>query len=253
MEVLDFYSECSEKFNTRVMREVGALIDTYEEAIPDWRAILELQRSNETRPYYLLDVGSAEDAGAAAPPKMEALKRFPERAHTGYQSMDQFLYDLRSIALDETHPELFQQILKLPSTRNMTVAQHKQLIEATGFSAWYGGIRLPYNILMTSLRAIKEQKELLKKAIEEAEDSKDVRVSPYKIDRKPGEIRVTFSGGLEWQDTFMAFLIMRCIQRAMVKCWKHDQFTFNPEKLKKGDKHVAFYAVALPTYKCPVK
>lgn len=150
METLEFYSECSEKFNAQILRELVAALDYYREALPlGWRVISELQRTNEAQPYYQLDLCSKKGAGKAAPEKMATLRWFPEHAYTGYATMEEFLQDLYAMNFNTRYPELFQKILGVPAMRAMPLDLHNEYAEASGFSAWYGGIRLPYDILET--------------------------------------------------------------------------------------------------------
>lgn len=214
------------------MRAISNLVEEYEKALPrGWRAIIELQRANDRGTYYELDVCSEKDAGGAAPTKMQALRVFPDRSHTGYAELETLRGDLHKIHLHEDNPELFAEISRCGCVHDIPISLYQKVEDACGISLWYGGIRVPYDILVTD----KNQK---------AQDSASIH-------RTTGEIRVVFSGAKEWQDTFFAFRIMNDVQRIMAKRWKRDQITFSTTGLSNGDAHVAFMHQTIPLLRCP--
>lgn len=230
MEVTKMSSKCKAQFNTKILRLIESITAAHAAELPNgFEAIIEIQctdRGADNSPYYELHVQS--DGGcpvSAAGYKMNFLKKFPDRGFSGYERIEDLLEDLQTMSVNESNSELCNGIAKLISPRQMIAGQHGDLQGLTGVSACYGAIRVPYCILVTEE--------------DYASDEQSVR-------KTQGEIRVSFSGAMEWQDLFYAFSIMRRVQEVMLKQWKNDQIAFNTAALTQTeDRSIQFYTKVL--------
>lgn len=93
-----------------------------------------------------------------------------------------------------------------------------------GLTHWYGGLRIPYDSLVTE------------------GDS---------IHNKKGEIRIAFSGAKEWQDVFFALRIFYGIQVIMNELWSSDQIWYNLRNLQE-DPVVGFWINNMEVSEAPL-
>lgn len=209
MVVKDFKSQCSPQMNTKILRGIENLVCRYRPVLTDgWRCCIEFQRKDDTEPYYLLDLQSNGGGGDFAPIKMQMLKLFPEVCATGNVSLLRILEVLAEI--DDVDDNLFERLTEMSATDELT-AQDWDILKEFGITHWYGGIRIPYDILATDV----------------TEPFLDSESAEQSVNEKKGEIRITFSGAKEWQDTFFCFCIFERVQSILNSLWDKDQIWYN--------------------------
>jgi len=226
MKVRDFYSECSPELNAAILRKVDSLACHYRGILGDgWRCCIEFQRKEDKKPYYLLDVESNMGGGEYAPVKMQTLKLFPEVCATGLISLPVILDAMTNIL--SVSDAFFERMLRMHDFEELK-AEDWQKLRELGITKWFGGIRVPYEAMVTEVC----------KATSAGEADKQV------VSSKPGEIRVAFSGATEWQDTFFAFQLFGRIQEILNQQWTQDQIWYNLRAFKPHPK-LQFWVTAM--------
>lgn len=209
MIIRDFRSECIPELNAKILRVVEKLVCRYRDNLPNgWRCCVEFQHKHADRPCYVLDLQSNQGGGDFAPIKMQTLKLFPEICTTGNITLPRIREILAEI--DGVDDDFCKQLSKMLTVSQLT-AQDWGILKEFGITHWYGGVRIPYDILTTDV-----VEPFL--ADESAEQF---------VKEKKGEIRITFSGAKEWQDTFFCFSIFKQIQKTLNSLWSRDQIWYN--------------------------
>lgn len=218
MIVKDFVSQCSPELNAKILRGIENLVCRYCQILADgWRCCIEFQRSEDVNPYYKLDLQSNAGGGEFAPVKMAMLKRFPKACGTGSISLQAIIHSLKE---DGDIPKaLFDRLCALSDVSKLTDDDWEQL-KNFGITRWYGGIRIPYDILVTDVKKAEMFDEELDEVLEQ------------KIEETRGEIRITFSGAKEWQDSFFCFCIFERVQSILNSLWSKDQIWYNLREFK---------------------
>lgn len=231
-----FYSECSPEVNARILRAIENLVCRYRENLPDgWRCCVEFQRKDDTAPYYRLDLLSNNGGGDFAPVKMQMLRLFPEICATGKVSLPRILEVLTEI--DEVSDDFFERVSKMLTVDQLT-AQDWGILKEFGITHWYGGIRVPYDILLTDYT-------------KDTDSGMPDFPPSQKVEQKLGEIRIAFSGAKEWQDTFFCFCIFERIQAILNQKWNNDQIWYNLRGFEE-DPNLAFWIKSLDVKEAPL-
>lgn len=216
------------ELNTKIMRAIEDMVCEYRDNLPNgWRCLVEFQCSAAYEaPYYQLDIESNMGGGAFAPIKMEMLKLCPDLCATGTANLDTIISGLTTTRLttdDETKNKLlFHYINHLRSLNDVSSITDSiwDELKQFGFTHWYGGIRIPYDLLVTV-------------------HNKDEQ----SVQNTKGEMRISFSGAKEWQDTFFCFELFRVIQVVWNELWACDQIWYNLRELSK-DPALKFWITA---------
>lgn len=224
MKVLQYYSQCKPQLNAQIMRSIEALVCRHRNILPNgWRCLVEFQRSKDETPYYMLNIQSNQGGGDYAPVKMNMLSLFPNRAATGGDTSADFCKFIDGrVPNDVARPILD----KLAHMQRLTELDNDywEILSHYGLTHWYGGIRIPYDILVT------EHSEAFLSG-EEGEQS---------VNQTTGEIRIAFSGAKEWEDTFLALYLFGDIQNTLNQLWDQDQIWYNLRGLK-ADPHLEIW------------
>lgn len=227
MKPLFYESECNPQVNARIMKVVEETVCKYRSSLPNgWRVVIKFQRKGEQepyfteKPYYHLDLQSNHGGGDYAPVKMQALELFPKIGMTGRINPVQMVHVLDGTDIDDG---LFRRLIEMSSIKDLTEADW-DILKKYGLTHWYGGIRIPYDILVT-----------------EHNDGLCVSDdSDQSIRRTEGEVRIAFSGAKEWQDVFFALRVFCGIQLILEELWDADQIWWNLRGLQK-DPVVGFW------------
>jgi len=181
-----------------ILREIARLESIFSYLLPrGWRAIIEMQATNELSPYYLLDVQADEGGGSYAEAKMNTLKTFSDLRATGEATMNHvnsFVHDLP--AFTEGLPETIDELTK---------PQLEQLRD-NGITPYHGGICIPYRELV---------------------------VNKLDISEESGKICVAFSGASEEQDVFFALSLFKELQQQIILLFQHVQIGYDLSGFKK--------------------
>lgn len=219
MNVIKYDSQCKPQLNAQIMRSIEAHVCHHRNLLPNgWRCAIEFQRTEDSTPYYMLDIQSNQGGGEYAPIKMTMLKQFPDRAATGGDTPATFSQLIDGhVPLDVATPI----IDKLAHMKRLTELddEYWEILSHYGLTHWYGGIRIPYDILVT-----------------ESDDTLFAS-SKQTVNRTKGEIRIAFSGAKEWEDVFFAFCIFMDLQNTLDQLWDQDQIWYNLRGLK-ADPHL---------------
>lgn len=235
MKVKDLKSQESSELNAKILRAIESMVCRYREILPDgWRCCVEFQGVEDAEPYYLLDVQSNQGGGEFAPVKMQTLKLFPSSCATGNIRPDMIRRallppDLLSVEVNE----MLDSLASLSSSSEITEVEWK-ILKDLGITHWYGGIRIPYDILITDVVEPFLSGESSKQSVEESK----------------GEIRIAFSGAKEWQDTFFCFCLFERIQGILNSLWSKDQIWYNLRGFK-ADPNLQFWIEALGIREAP--
>lgn len=195
MKVKDFGSQCDPQLNARILRMVKNLTCRYGELLPDgWRCCIELQDKDEDEPYYRLDLTSDKGGGDFAPVKLQMLRLFPEICATGNVPLPDIITVLEKVY--ELDNIFFARLSKMSAINQLTVRDWNMLKDF-GITRWYGGIRVPYEILSTEYDDLFDD--------ETASHTKAEWANDQFINTVEGEVRIAFSGAREWQDMFFCF------------------------------------------------
>lgn len=236
MKIIKYQSQCTPQLNTKIMRSIESLVCRHRAILPNgWRCIIEFQRynDNDTEPYYILDIQSNQGGGDYAAAKMEMLKHFPDRAATGGDTPDDFckiLEDFKSthrppgqrIPSDLADP-ILNKLIHLNRLSELD-SDYWDILKRYGLTHWYGGIRIPYDILVT----------------EHGEAFLAGEKGKQHVNETTGEIRIAFSGAKEWEDVFIAFCIFGNLQNTLNELWDRDQIWFNLRGIE-NDPHLAVW------------
>lgn len=218
-----FYeSQCDPKVNARILRVIERLACKYRSSLPNgWRAVVKFQRNDEKKPYYHLDLQSNQGGGEYALVKMQMLELFPEIALTGNSTPSELREMMESLERRNLAPH---EVLEAPHKQLETCCAATDLFEGHweklakyGLTHWHGGMRIPYDILVTEHQL-------------KTEDNPN---TTQDIINTKGEIRIAFSGAKEWQDVFFAVKIFQGIQVILNELWSADQTWYNLRDLKK--------------------
>ncbi len=220
MKVNNYVSQCTPELNAKIMRGIEKLVCDYRENLPNgWRCCIEFQRDEEHKPYYQLDIESNKGGGSFAPVKMQMLKICPSINATGTASIDDIRDALQNINPKGVDNEITKSLLEeldemecLPDFLDVIWEKLKDC----GITHWYGGIRIPYDILLTDY----------------TDDSCNGDKSKQDVRQTTGEIRITFSGAREWQDTFFCFCLFGHIQHTLNTLWEKDQIWYSLGELE---------------------
>lgn len=233
MKVNDCKSQWSPALNAKIMRGIERLVCDFRDVLPKgWRCLIEFQDNDEKVPNYQLDIESNEGGGSFAPVKMQMLKLFPDLSATGTASL-KMIAD--KVTAAECPGELFSRLVVMHDVSELTEDDWAEL-KPLGMTHWYGGIRVPYDILYT-------------KPAEDVENT-ECETKDQEVQRVLGEIRITFSGAREWQDTFFCFRLFQKIQVILNEMWSDDQIWYNLRNLKK-DSALKFWVEALGVQEAP--
>lgn len=214
MIVKDFKSQCSVQMNAKILRGIENLVCRYRPILTDgWRCCIEFQRENDAEPYYLLDLQSNGGGGDFAPMKMQTLRAFPRLCGTGTLTMADIHRLIQDGKLVTT--EAFRAHLLSTKDIGRLASDDWAMLEKAKITHWYGGIRIPYDILVTEYSRGDCWRS-------DGSDEPEQTVNETK-----GEIRITFSGAKEWQDTFFCFCIFERIQSILNSLWDKDQIWYN--------------------------
>lgn len=229
MKVLSYYSDCTPSLNAKIMRSIEAIACRHHKVFPDgWRALIELQRENENKPYYALDIQSNKGGGDYAVTKMEMLNHFPNLAATGGSNPDHFYTILNTLTNTEHIPDsITAPILKKLTQLNRLSElndDYWRILSPYGVTHYYGGIRIPYEILVT----------------EHTEGFTNRDDGEQSVIPTSGEIRISFSGAKEWEDLFFTLCILADLQNTLNELWSKDQIWYNFRELK-ADPHIALW------------
>lgn len=212
----NFYaSECDPRVNTRIMRVIEENVCKHRNSLPNgWRVIIKFQRQGEEKPYYHLDLQSNQGGGDYALTKMQMLESFPMTNLTGADTPDSMIDRINR--LHDTIPnELAIPVInKLRESDRMIdlPEAYWEPLQKYGLTHWYGGLRVPYDILLTQHKS-------------DPDDVQDVV-------QRLGEIRIAFSGAKEWMDVYFALQIFSGIQTILGELWENDQIWYNLRKLQ---------------------
>lgn len=242
MKIEDFYSVCSPELNAKILRVIENLVCRYGKSLPDgWRCCIEFQRENEEEPYYMLDLKSNRGGGDLAPIKMETLKIFPEICGSGVNNDPSTVADAlmkyRNLPCPGLSAGLYDKLSCLHDFKSVSDETLLELAEL-GFTLWHGGIRIPYDILVTDIRRAQQLDEDLDDVYEQS------------VEQTRGEIRITFSGAKEWQDVFFCFCIFERIQGILNELWPKDQIWYNLRGFE-NDNMLQFWVEALGITEAP--
>lgn len=227
---LFYASNCSEQFNTRIMRMIEEVVCRYRGSLPNgWRVIIKLQSDGDDQPFYHLDLMSNARGGDFADVKMGMLERFPELSATGTDSPTDMINRIESLVECQIIPEktaMYASGILAAEASKLTDLPEDDwwMLSRYGLTHWYGGLRIPYDSLVTE------------------GDS---------IHNKKGEIRIAFSGAKEWQDVFFALRIFYGIQVIMNELWSSDQIWYNLRNLQE-DPVVGFWINNMEVSEAPL-
>ena len=239
--VKKFYnSQCKPEVNARIMRLIELLVCKYRSNLPNgWRTIIKFQRNGEEKPYYHLDLQSNKGGGEYALLKMQMLELFPEIALTGNSTPVELREMITSLEGRGLAPH---DALKAPRKSLEVCCDATDLSEVYweklakyGLTHWHGGIRTPYDILVT----------------EHQPATKDNPNPTQDVIDKRGEIRIAFSGAKEWQDVFFALKIFQGIQVILNELWSADQIWYNLRGLN-DDPIASFWLTNLKIEEAPL-
>lgn len=232
MKVNNCRSKWAPALNAKVMRGIERLVCDYRSTLPNgWRCCVEFQDNDEDQPNYQLDIESNKGGGDFAPVKMQTLHMFPKISATGYGCVTlPMMADVLS-EVKECTDVFFTRLIKLHDVSELTDEDWAKLKEC-GITKWYGGIRIPYDILLTQ------------PAKAGFEDNKQ------EVQQIQGEIRITFSGAKEWQDTFFCFRLFQKIQLILNELWPNDQIWYNLRGFK-DERSLDFWVNALGVLEAP--
>lgn len=203
MKIITYKTEGNSDAKTGViLRKLEQLVCKYAYLVPNgWRLILKMQANGDAEPYYYIDIQSNNGGGDYAEAKMSTLERFPKRAATGDDRLNDLLIILRS--WNDTNQ--YKQISNLESIDMLTEDMWLWLRNEVGFAPCYGGIRIPYENMI---------------------------VDGDKISNESGEIRIAFSGASAEQDLFFALMVFRALNNSFVKLYSNTQGWLNLRELQ---------------------
>lgn len=228
MKPILFKSECSPAMNAKILRVIEKLVCYYRnELTSGWRCCIEFQRSNAAEPYYQLDLQSNIGGGELAPFKMQTLKLFPDQCATGNIDLSMIIRGLLECG-KKIPEEFYERLLKLPDALHLTF-QDWTVLQDFGITRWRGGIRIPYEILVTEIPE---------------------GMCQQSITETSGEIRIAFSGAKEWQDLYFAFSLFERIQNILNSEWNQDQIWWNLRAFD-SDPNLSFWNKALDLREAP--
>jgi len=222
MKVLKYESQCTPQLNTQIMRSIESLVCHHRNVLPEgWRCVIEFERYADDGPYYQLDIQSNQGGGDYAPVKMQMLKHFPKRAATGGDTPTSFCHIIDGRVPNDIAGPILDKLRHLRRLSELD-NDYWEILSHYGLTHWYGGIRIPYDILVT--------------------ESDDTLFASSKqvVNSTTGEIRIAFSGAKEWEDTFFAFCIFNDIQNTLDKLWDCDQIWYNLRGLQ-ADPHLEIW------------
>lgn len=232
MKVNNCKSQWSPALNAKIMRGIERLVCDFRDVLPNgWRCCVEFQDNDETDPNYQLDIESNAGGGSFAPVKMQMLKLFPDLSATGTASL-KMITD--KVTAAECSGELFSRLVAMHDVSELTEDDWAEL-KPLGITHWYGGIRIPYDILYTERANTDEHVE--------------GKTEDQQIHNVLGEIRITFSGAKEWQDTFFCFRLFQKLQIILNEAWADDQIWYNLRGF--GDPALKFWVEALGVQEAP--
>lgn len=201
------------KLNTQIMDSIEYSVCHYRSVLPDgWRCIVKMQDAKDQRPYYTLDLQSDHGGGDYAPIKMQMLEMFPNIAATGGSTLTEFCQFIHEKVPSNVAQPILSKLERIDRLTELN-QDYWTMLSHYGLTHWYGGIRIPYNILTTREQSVKNRQ---------------------------GEIRIAFSGAKEWEDTFFAFRTLRDIQKILKTLWPTDQIWYNLRHLKQ-DCHLGIW------------
>lgn len=216
MKVLNLKSQESPELSAKILRSIEDLVCYYREVLPKgWRCRIEFQDSDDARPYFKLDVQSNHGGGDFAPVKMKMLRLYSALYPNIYGTGKINPLMIRTI-LNRIEPEdaatggLLASLADMESASEITETEW-EILKEFGITHWYGGIRIPYDMLVTDA-----EEPLL--ASESAEQH---------VAEKKGEIRIAFSGAKEWQDTYLCFCLFERVQSILNSLWSNKQIWYN--------------------------
>lgn len=226
--MINFYNSTEDpRFNTAVLRNIYELTSNMPKClVHGWRCCIEMQDSKHDEPFYQLDLQNEPGAGEFAPIKMQMLHLCPTIRATGNNPLHILIDGLENVNFDEKlvakiplREALLQKLASLDNVNEITDETWDQLKEF-GLTRWYGAIRIPYQQLRTL----------------------DAFNGPT-VNPTSGEIRISFSGAKEWQDTFFCFNLFQHIQAIVHRYWDLCQISYDLNWF--GDPVLGFWIDAL--------
>lgn len=230
-----YSSQCKPQVNARILRAIEEIVCRYRNSLANgWRVIVKFQRRDEEEPYYHLDLESNRGGGDYAPTKMQMLENFPNMAATGPDSIGGLKRRIMLLRQGDKIPEEVAEhtLNMLGQCTNLTDLPESEweILKKYGLTRWHGGIRIPYDILLTNHQD-----------------------DPHgTIERRLGEIRIAFSGAKEWQDVYFALLLFQNIQTILNELWDMDQIWYNLRELR-DDTIAGFWLNNLEIAEAPQK
>lgn len=219
MNVIKYDSQCKPQLNTQIMRSIEAHVCRHRNLLPNgWRCIIEFQNTEDSTPYYMLDIQSNQGGGEYAPVKMAMLKQLPDRAATGGHTPTTFIHLISKHMPSNVATPIIDKLMHMKRLSELD-DEYWEIISHYGLTHWHGGIRIPYDILVT-----------------EDDDALPASGSQC-VNHTKGEIRIAFSGAKEWEDTFFAFCIFRDLQNTLDQFLDQYQIWYNLRSLK-ADPHL---------------
>ena len=188
--------------------------------------------------YYALDLQSNQGGGDFAPVKMQTLRMyrdlFPNVYGTGQLHPLLIRSMLNRIGLRNAETiELYERLSDMVAIDKITKAEW-EILKNLGITHWYGGIRIPYGILVTDVI----------KPFLDSESAKQF------VKEEKGEIRITFSGAKEWQATFFCFRIFERLQGILNSLRSSDQIWYDLRGFQ-DDPCLQFWVKALDITEAP--
>jgi len=230
MKKNEYKSQYSPQLNTKIMRSIGTIVYRHHEVLPKgWRCIIKIQDHATENPLYLLDIISDQGGGDLAPVKMRTLELFPDRAATGGYTPEDFYKILDNFRLAKRIPEpTARPILdKLARIQHLTELDDDYwgILARYGLTHSYGGIRIPYNLLITE---------------HEITDFRSDDAITQSVKHATGEIHIAFDGAKDWENTLIAFWLFNDIQLILNEDWTATQIWYNLSKIK-ADPHLGIW------------
>lgn len=231
MKVNNCKSQWSPALNAKIMRGIKRLVCDFRDVLPNgWRCCVEFQDNDEKVPNYQLDIESNNGGGSFAPVKMQMLRMFPTLSATGDISLPMMTDALCNV--EGCSEGFFTKLVAMHDINELTEDDWTQL-KPLGITHWHGGIRIPYDILYTY----------------PVKDCAEGETVEQGVQNVLGEIRITFSGAREWQDTFFCFRLFQKIQTILNEKWADDQIWYNLRGF--GDSATKFWVEALGVQEAP--
>lgn len=210
---------CSTELNTNILRAVQKLILEYRNFIDDWSCCIEFQREDDDEPYYILRVAEPYliHAKTEADHKVQTLRTFPIKPMTGKLTISEIIKFLNG------EPGGNAVVNRLfsggHSDRYDDLSENgkMELRDIYGITNGLGGIRIPYEILVTT----HDHDDI-------TSDNIDCNVMPVE-----GEIRIAFHGAEEeWQNVFFSVQLFGRIQEILNDLWTSDQILYDLNELR---------------------